>query len=140
MAKKNPFEKTFKSYGKYYDIIYADKDYERECDFIEEIFLKYFETKPKTVLDIGCGTGGHSVPLAKRGYKVTGIDASESMISLAEEKARTAGVKADFQIVRLPKLQLNRKFDACVCMFAVIDYLIQNETIHDAISNIRRHL
>ena len=45
-----------------YDLIYKDKDYEGECDFVEEIFEKYSSTAVRTVLDGGCGTGGRHSP------------------------------------------------------------------------------
>jgi len=133
-------ERAFRSYGKYYDIIYADKDYEEECDFLEEIFRNYSKIIPKTILDGGCGTGGHAIPLAERGYEVTGIDLSEEMINIAKEKASKTGVNIDFNVMDLRKLRLNKKFDACICMFAVIDYLTNNKDLLKAMSNIREHL
>lgn len=140
MDKKSLPKAIFASYGKYYDILYADKNYEKECDFLEEIFRKYSETPPKVILDVGCGTGGHAIPLAKRGYKITGLDNSEIMINLAKEKARNAGVKVDFYTLDMSRIQLNKKFDACICMFAVIDYLTENKTINVSLSGIRNHL
>lgn len=131
---------AFHSYGKYYDIIYADKDYEKECDFLEEIFRRYLKIMPKTILDGGCGTGGHAIPLAKRGYEVTGIDLSEEMINIAKEKASKIGVNVDFNVMDLCELQLNKKFDVCICMFAVIDYVTDNKDLSKALSNIREHL
>lgn len=131
---------TFKSYGKYYDIIYSDKDYEKECDFLEEIFRRHSQSMPKSILDGGCGTGSHAIPLAERGYDVTGIDLSEEMITNAKEKSNKSGLHIDFNKMDLRKLKLNKKFDACVCMFAVISYLTDNESLIEALSNIRSHL
>jgi SAM-dependent methyltransferase len=133
-------KEIFQSYGKYYDIIYADKDYENECDFLEEIFREHSKFMPKTILDCGCGTGGHAIPLAKRGYEVTGIDLSEEMINIAKEKASKSGVSVDLIKMDLRELQLNKKFDACICMFAVIDYLTSNKDLLKVLSNIREHL
>jgi SAM-dependent methyltransferase len=127
----------FKSYGKYYDIIYSDKDYERECDFLEAIFRMHSKIMPKKILDGGCGTGGHAIPLAKRGYEVTGIDSSEEMINIAKEKASKSGVNIDFKVMDLRELKLNKKFDACILMFAVIDYLINTKDLLKALTNIR---
>lgn len=133
-------KKAFQSYGRYYEIIYADKDYEKECDFLEEAFRKYSKPLPKRILDVGCGTGGHAILLARRGYKVTGIDASETMIRQAKTKADTKGVEVDFRRMDVSRLRLGGKFDACVCMFAVIDYLTDDNVIGKSLSNIRDHL
>ena len=71
-----------------YDLIYQDKDYEKEIDFIEQIFHNYSSHPIKTILDGGCGTGGHALPLAKRGYQVSAIDLSEAMLKRARKKAK----------------------------------------------------
>ncbi len=62
-------QKVFDTYGEYYDIFYSDKDYENECDFIQEIFKAYSAKPVKSILDVGCGTGGHSIVLARRATK-----------------------------------------------------------------------
>lgn len=95
---------------------------------------------PKVILNGGCGTGGHAIPLAKRGYEVTGIDLSEEMINIAKEKASKSGVNIDFNVMDLRELRFNKKFDACVLMFAVIDYLTDNKDLLKALANIRENL
>lgn len=130
----------FQSYGKYYDLVYTHKDYERECDFLEEIFGEYSRIKPKTILDGGCGTGGHAIPLARRGYEVTGIDQSEQMISIAKNKAMEDSIDVDFHLMDLRELELHRNFDACICMFSVMGYLTNGKDLSKALFNIREHL
>ncbi|MDI6891226.1 MAG: class I SAM-dependent methyltransferase [Thermodesulfovibrionales bacterium] len=120
---------TFKeTYATAYDALYQDKDYEKECDFIEAIFKKY-KCKPKTILDLGCGTGGHALILAKRGYKVTGIDRSSSMLEIARKKAEWAGLVIEFIEGDITGVSLNRKFDAVISMFAVMSYQTTNDAI-----------
>jgi len=131
---------VFSTYGEYYDLIYSDKDYEKECDFIEEAFRKYSKFLPRTLLDAGCGTGGHAIPLAMRGYDVTGIDISKTMINIGQRKSEKTGLKVDFRVSDLRRMKLHRKFDACICMFAVMDYLVSNKDVTNALTNIRRHL
>ena len=132
--------RPFGKYGEYYDLIYQDKDYEGECDFIEEVF-RAFSPKPiKTVLDAGCGTGGHALPLVRRGYDVTGIDASEVVVEIARKKVEQNNSKLDFYATDIRDFQLNRTFDACTCMFAVVNYLTSNEDIRSALMNVRKHL
>ena len=50
----------------------------------------------KSILDIGCGVGRHSIPLARHGYHVTGIDLSSGMLSQAKATARAEGVNVTF--------------------------------------------
>lgn len=130
----------FERYGEYYDLLYQDKDYERECDFIGEIFEKYSPRPVETILDGGCGTGGHAIPLAKRGYVVTGIDSSETMIRWAKEKAKKTNLGVSLQVTDLREFDLKKKFDACLCMFAVMGYITDTEDTLRALRNIRRHL
>lgn len=131
---------SFNSYAKYYDLLYSDKDYEGECVFIESIFRNYAHTPPEEILDAGCGTGGHALPLARRGYRVTGLDASESMIAQAEMKAHNAGVSVQFHKADLRDFDLSKNFDACVCMFAVIDYVTETQDLLKTFKNIACHL
>ena len=133
-------QKVFGTYGEYYDIFYSDKDYEKECDFIQEIFKAYSAKPVKSILDVGCGTGGHSILLARRGYKVTGIDASQVMISKAKEKSKGHGTGLTFQTADIRKFDLKKKFDACISMFAVLNYITDTDDILKALENIRRHL
>lgn len=123
---------SFKDYAKYYDLIYKDKDYEKEVDFIENIFWK---NKPKKILEVGCGTGNYTKILLKRGYEVTALDISEDMLKIAEEKCACKFIKGDIRSV-----SVNDKFDVCIAMFAVMGYITRNSDIIKALNNIHRHL
>jgi SAM-dependent methyltransferase len=129
-----------KVYSKYYDALYTDKDYEKECDFIEEVFQRHLLIKPVKILDVGCGTGGHLVHLARRGYEVVGIDKSEHMVQIAEEKIRKYNLRAKVIVADVLDFNLDEKFDACISMFAVMSYIIKTDDIIKAFKNVRRHL
>jgi len=131
---------VFKRYGEYYDLIYLDKDYEKECDFLEDAFKRYSSIPVRSIFDGGCGTGGHAMPLVRRGYEVLGVDTSEVMINRAQEKVRRAGLEIDFRVNDLGSLTLDRKFDAAICMFAVIGYFITNRDLERVIKNVRKVL
>lgn len=134
---------TFDRYATYYDTLYQDKDYEAECDFLEQIFACYAQSPIRTILDLGCGTGGHALSLARRGYEVIGIDRSEKMLATAWDKAGTmlerSGVPT-FQRGDIRNLALGRTFDAVTAMFAVISYQTTNEDLLAAFRKARRHL
>ncbi len=132
--------KAFERYAEYYDLIYQDKDYERECDFIEDIFRRFSSDPVRTVLDGGCGAGGHAIPLARRGYLITGIDSSEIMLKRAKKKAVESDLSLDFHLRDLRQFDLVKKFDACICMFAVMDYITETEDVLETLKSIRRHL
>jgi SAM-dependent methyltransferase len=129
-----------KDYARYYDLIYSDKDYDAECNYVEEIFHKYSPHPIKTILELGCGTGGHAIPLAHKGCKVHAIDLSEIMVATASRKAKEAKLDLDFRVMDIRQLELNRTFDACISMFAVMGYITDTKDLLSALGNIRKHL
>ncbi|CAG9464668.1 unnamed protein product [Pedinophyceae sp. YPF-701] len=69
------------------------RDFEQEAEFIVEAYRsRRGQNAPKSLLDVGCGPGGHAVEVAKRGLSVTGLDICQEMLDYAGEKAREAGV------------------------------------------------
>jgi len=89
------YEGLFENYAHTYDTEVFTQGTIGECDFIEKE-INYDKAKAK-ILDIGCGTGRHSIELSKRGYCVTGIDLSESQLHYARQKASALSLKIDFQ-------------------------------------------
>ena len=85
MDKKQWYEILFENYGQKCDNESFTKGTIGECDFIEK---ELDFNKELEIIDIGCGTGRHSIELAKRGYSITGIDLSESLLQKAREKAK----------------------------------------------------
>ena len=91
---KQWYEELFENYAEKYDKEVFTRGTVGECDFIERE-VNYDKTAK--ILDIGCGTGRHSIELSKRGYAVTGIDLSESQLQRARLKASGQSLKIDFQ-------------------------------------------
>jgi len=126
-------------YSKIYDRLYEDKDYEKECDFIETL-LKRYNVNGKRILDLGCGTGGHALILAGRGYFVTGVDISGEMLGKARIKAKNAGLKIEFIENDITNLDLEEKFDVAISMFAVLGYQTTNESMINMCAAVNKHL
>jgi SAM-dependent methyltransferase len=123
-------------YAGAYDDLYHDKDYVAECDLVERLFHEHADSGVKRVLDLGCGTGGHAVILAQRGYDVVGVDRSAEML----RRARERGGPARFVSGDITGVNLEEEFDAVVIMFAVLGYLTSNAEVECALRAARRHL
>ena len=128
------------AYASAYDALYQDKDYSAECDMLEKIFGRYGKHPIRSILDLGCGTGNHSIPLAERGYEVVGVDCAQDMIIAAKSKAKTEKASCAFHLADIKQLNLNRKFDAAIMMFAVLGYQLENSDALAALRSARVHL
>lgn len=131
---------AFREYAQFYDSIYADKDYVAECRFVERIFSANGVPAGARILDLGCGTGGHVIPLMRAGRDVTGVDLSEDMITIAREKAAAEGLDPQLIVGDARTLDLGRRFDAIISMFAVVGYQLSNDDLAAMLAVARRHL
>jgi ubiquinone/menaquinone biosynthesis C-methylase UbiE len=113
MSTKQWYESLFENYGKKYDQEVFTQGTSGECDFIEK---ELQSDKSLKILDVGCGTGRHAIELTKRGYKVTGIDLSESQLKRAREKAEEAGLKINFLKQDARKMTFNDEFDVAIML------------------------
>ncbi|MGI9145060.1 MAG: class I SAM-dependent DNA methyltransferase [Chloroflexota bacterium] len=125
-----------RDYAAAYDDLYQDKNYLAECELIERVFKTYAQGAIRRVLDLGCGTGGHSAILSKRGFAVVGVDRSTEVL----ERARGQGTSARFDLGDIAGLDLGETFDAVLMMFAVLGYQVGNAHVQAALATARRHL
>ncbi len=131
------------AYAGVYDRLYRDKDYAGECDMLERIFAGFANSPVRSILDLGCGTGGHALPLAERGYRVIGVDRSRPMLEQAQAKAADlpAAVTAPTFVENdLNSFSVNETFDAAVLMFNVLGYQLETAQVVDVLRNAARHL
>jgi 2-polyprenyl-3-methyl-5-hydroxy-6-metoxy-1,4-benzoquinol methylase len=117
----------------YYDRIMEDIDYEAWCDFYEACFSEN-GLAPNKILDLACGTGSISVPLAKRGYALTGLDLSSEMLALAQEKCDEARVRIRLSEQNIALFQAGSGFDAIICSFDGINYLTSPKDVESCFS------
>ncbi|MCJ7724601.1 MAG: class I SAM-dependent methyltransferase [Anaerolineales bacterium] len=129
-------------YADQYDLFYGDKDYESECDLLEKAFKRYSKEPVQSILDLGCGTGNHSIPLARCGYEVHGVDLSENMLAHAVEKTQKEIIKYPpvFSQGDIRSVDLGKQFDAALMMFAVLGYQLTNDDVLAALRTVRKHL
>jgi len=113
MVKKQWYERLFENYGQKYDQEGFTQGTAGECDFIEKE-IRY--AKSLRILDVGCGTGRHAIELTGRGYRVTGIDLSESQLKRAREKAAGLQLQIDFRQMDARDLPFDREFDVAIML------------------------
>ena len=105
-----------------YDRLTNDVDYEATVAFYEEI-LKREGLRPRTVVDMACGTGSVSAILARKGYQVTGVDLSEEMLTEAMMKTMDMENHPMFSCQNLRDLRLPKAVDMAVCALDSLDYI-----------------
>lgn len=131
---------VFKDYAAYYDLLYKDKDYQGEANYIHKLIQRNCPGA-KTLLDLGCGTGNYSFELEKLGYEVVGVDFSEEMINLANRKKEViSDSQVEFLVGDIRTQKLNKKFDVVVALFHVMSYQIRNDDLKAGIDTAVFHL
>jgi len=130
-------ENNFERYGQYYDVLYQDKDYNRESDYVLSLLRRMGVAKGK-IIEFGCGTGRHGRRIAEEGYEVVGIDRSLQMI----ERARLQDPLPNFtcEVGDICGFDAGRSFDAVLALFHVVSYQTSNEDLVATFRNARRHL
>jgi SAM-dependent methyltransferase len=130
------------AYAGCYDSVYREKDYEAECAFLHEAFSRHSHRRVESVLDLGCGTGGHALPLARSGLTVVGVDRAPRMLEVARTKAKSANLenRTLFHEGDLETYSAGKKFDAVVCLFSVLSYQTDNRALLNSLLNMKRHL
>ncbi|MDQ3693607.1 MAG: class I SAM-dependent methyltransferase [Chloroflexota bacterium] len=118
-----------------YDAIYAFKDYAAEARRLRELIEPVRRGDGATLLDVACGTGGH-IPFLRDHYAVEGLDFSPRMLDVA--RRRNPGLV--FHQADMASFELDRRFNAVVCLFSAIGYVGTLPNLHQAIATFARHL
>ncbi len=126
----------FFDYSKYYNLLYKDKDYSGEVNYVESL-IKRFHPLAKNILDIGCGTGIHASLFADRGYTVHGMDLSHEMLELANQKRKS---NLTFSQGNIQNFKLDKKFDVITSLFHVMSYQTSNEAVTSSFKSVFEHL
>jgi SAM-dependent methyltransferase len=131
-----PPPSQFTDVAEVYDSLMAVVPYRHWVNYLERIWER-FECSPTTVLDLACGTGNVTLELERRGYQATGVDNSPAMIRQAQAKEPR---QAQFLLQDARSLHLPEPFDACVCLFDSLNYLLTAAELGNAFSGVSQHL
>jgi ubiquinone/menaquinone biosynthesis C-methylase UbiE len=130
---------AYKELAHSYDRLTNDVNYEAVVDFYFQI-LQREGLRPRSCVDLACGTGSVSVLMAKRGLKVIGVDLSEDMLTAAMDKAMSMVEPPMFICQPLQKLSLPRGVDLAVCALDSLDYITNPEDCAEAIRRVYKVL
>lgn len=128
----------YNTLAEFYDLL-QDIDYNAFADYYESVFDK-FSITPKLILDLGCGTGNVTIPMAERGYDMIGLDRSEEMLEIAAEKSRGLGHEILFLHQDMTNFELYGTVDAMICALDGINYLTEDGQIADMLKLLHYYL
>ncbi len=134
---------VFDAYAAYYDLLYRDKDYAGEVDYLHALIRKH-APEANDLLELGCGTGAHAANFARLGYTVHGIDASDEMLARARAMATSLpaslAARLHFETGDVRNWRGNRQYDVVLSLFHVFSYQVADEDIRAAIATAATHL
>lgn len=126
--------------SKIYDELMEEVDYNQWCDFMEKLFL---ERTPDIhhILELGCGSGIMTECLLNKGYEVVGVDTSEEMLFLAQERLRRFGNK----VILMEQDIENMDFEIYEidCIFSsndTLNYILEQDKLKNLLSYLNRRL
>jgi predicted TPR repeat methyltransferase len=129
---------NFKLYSDYYDLLYSDKDYEKESRYIIELISKQTQIEVNTILELGGGSGIHAEHFCRDGKKLYGIELSSEMVKIAlNKKIKNYTIKEG--TITIPHYEEN-KFDCAISLFHVISYLNSNSEIISCFNSVNKQL
>ena len=135
--------RVFDAYAGYYDLLYCDKDYAGESEYVAAHIRKQ-APKAKRILDLGCGTGAHAEHLARMGYTVHGVDMSEAMLVRAEARKATlppeVAARLSFSLGDVRTVRTGDTYDAVISLFHVMSYQTTNADLQAAFETGYIHL
>lgn len=126
----------------YYDALNADVPYEEMAARLDRAIRETFSRPDICILDLGCGTGNMTIPLARRGYELIGLDLSDDMLTVADSRAREAGVRDRIQFTRqdMTDFSLCGKVDVALCSLDGLNHLLTPAALTACFRRVAEHL
>lgn len=105
-----------------------------------DFYVQQAKDKKGSVLDLACGSGRFSIPISASGLSVSGVDLSATMLGLAKEKSKNAGLNIDFRIGDIRLFNLEKKFDFIFCGFNSSQHLHEEKEFRCFLECVQSHL
>lgn len=135
--------RVFDTYARYYDLLYRDKDYAAEAEYVASHIHEH-APQAKRILELGCGTGAHAEHLARMGYTVHGVDLSEAMLARAEARKAAlpteVAARLSFGLGDVRTVRRGETYGAVISLFHVMSYQTTNADLAAAYETAAAHL
>lgn len=133
-------KKQFDVYAEFYNLLYKDKRYKEEADYIDSLINRFYRGKATEVklLDLACGTGRHLQELHNKGYRnLAGSDISSAMVAIAKTTSANSDLRIDYYNESFQSSnRINSKFDVVLSMFSAVNYITTYEDQSLTLKNI----
>ena len=126
----------FKENPELYEVTFGYRNFKEQVKFLDKVFKKY---KTRSVLDISCGHAPHGRLLAKKGYKMVGIDLEDSLLKLGMKRAKEEKIQIKLYKKDMANFYIG-KFDAAYIMFNSILHLASYNQLRDHLKSVNRSL
>lgn len=130
---------AYEGFASVYDAFMEEVDYPVWVQFVQTVWERLGK-KPESVIELGCGTGNVTIPLASAGYGVVGVDISEEMLAEAQRKAFSQGMTIPFFCQDMVELELEFRADCVLSLCDSLNYLTEDGELLSAFESIRKHL
>jgi len=134
---------VFNAYARYYDLLYRDKDYTAEVEYLAS-HLREKAPNAKQILELGCGTGIHATQLVEKGFTVDGVDISSEMLGRAQQRKDTlcadAASRLSFGLGDVRSIRMKKPYDVVVSLFHVVNYQSSNRALRETFQTVASHL
>ncbi len=131
----------FDRYAKFYDSLYAEKDYADECAYVLSLVE---DLEIQSALDLGCGTGKFTEQFAAKGFRVDGVDLSAEMIQIAQERLQImpaiTSEKISYSVADVRTFSSEKQYDLVYSLFHVINYMTSDNDLQKFFSSAARAL
>lgn len=127
---------VFENYANYYDLLYSDKDYDAEIEYIHKVIRSHI-SKGNKIIEFGSGTGIHGNKLTDLGYDVEGVELSKNMVNFAQKSNKFNLFQGDMTSYVSSNAG---KFDVALSLFHVVSYLHKDSDLNNFFKNAYLHL
>ncbi len=122
----------------YFDGKHYDAWTERKVDI--PFYKRQVERYGDPVLELGCGTGRITIPIAREGHEIIGLDISDKLLNRAKDKAKNEGLDINWIKGDMRDFSLDKRFDLIFIPFNSIHHILTLEDLEKVLNNVRKHL